>query len=200
MTPGGKLCDRRRYVTDDVAVTIAGGRHNRVGLLTGSNKDEGRFVSPYPTSPFFGLANATARQFAESARQSFGAYANAFLDLYPAGSEEQAKRSPLAAIRDEAAWNAQDWAMAQTKAGGGRAYVYYFVHEPAGAPGQRNWRATLGAEIPYAFNTRVPAWTDVDRALADAMCSYWGNFARNETQTAPGFLYGQLFRRQYPRR
>ena len=114
---GGRLVIDGWYVTEDISVTIAEGRHNRVDLLIGSNKDEGTFVSLYPTSPFFGLGNASARQFADSASQRFGSKASAFLEVYPAGSEEQAKESQLAPIRDEAAWNARDWAMAQAKAG-----------------------------------------------------------------------------------
>jgi len=185
MTPGGRLVIDGWYVTEDVSVTIAEGRHNRVDLLIGSNKDEGTFVSPYPTSPFFGLGNASAREFADSARQRFGSKASAFLEIYPAGSEEQAKESQLAVMRDEAAWNARDWAMAQAKAGG-RAYLYYFVQEPPAVPGRPNWRATHGAEIPYAFYNPGPAWTEVDRALADTMSSYWANFAKNGNPNGPG--------------
>jgi para-nitrobenzyl esterase len=185
MTPGGWLVIDGWYVTEDVSVTIAEGRHNRVDQLIGSNKDEGTFVSPYPTSPFFGLGNATARQFADSARQRFGSKASAFLEVYPAGSDEQAKESQLAAVRDEAAWHARDWAIAQAKAGC-RAYLYYFVHEPPVLPGRPNWRATHGAEISYAFNYPSPAWTEVDRALADAMSSYWVNFAKNGNPNGPG--------------
>jgi para-nitrobenzyl esterase len=184
MTPGGRLVIDGWYVTEDASVTIAEGRHNRVDLLIGSNKDEGTFVSLYPTSPFFGLGNASAREFAESARNRFGSKASAFLELYPAGSDEQAKESQLAEIRDEAAWNARDWASAQARVGG-HTYLYYFVQEPPVSPGQANRRATHGAEIPYAFNNPGQAWTEVDRALADAMSSYWVNFAKNGDPNGP---------------
>jgi len=185
---GGRLVIDGWYLTEDVSVTIAEGRHNHVDLLIGSNKDEGTFVSAFPTSPLFRAGNASAREFADSARQRFGSKASAFLELYPAGSEEQAKESQLAAIRDEAAWNARDWAVAQAKAGGGRSYLYYFVKEPPASPGRppASWRATHGAEIPYAFNNPVPAWTEVDRTLADAMSSYWVNFAKNGNPNGPG--------------
>ncbi len=43
--------------------------------------------------------------------------------------------------------------------------------------GQPNRGATHGAEGPYVFNSPPALWTDVDRALADAMSSYWVNFA-----------------------
>src|SRR5215471_3184319 len=88
-------------------------------------------------------------------------------------------------MRDEAAWNARDWAMAQAKVGG-HTYLYYFLHEPPVSPGRANWRATHGAEISYAFNNPGEAWTEVDRALADAMSSYWVNFAKNGNPNAPG--------------
>jgi para-nitrobenzyl esterase len=52
-------------------------------------------------------------------------------------------------------------------------------------PGQANRRATHGAEIPYAFNNPGQAWTEVDRALADAMSSYWVNFAKNGDPNGP---------------
>ena len=184
-TPGGRPVIDGWYVTEDVSVTIAEGRQNRVDLLIGSNKDEGTFVSLFPHSAFFGLGNVSAQQFAQSARQRFGSKASAFLEVYPAGSDEQAKESQLAAVRDEAAWNARDWALAQAKAGG-RAYLYYFVHEPPVLPGRPNWRATHGAEISYAFNIPSSAWTEVDHALADAMSSYWVNFAKTGNPNGPG--------------
>jgi len=175
---GGRLVIDGWHVTEDISITIAEGRHNRVDLLIGSNKDEATFVSPFPVSPFFGLGNTTAQQFTDAARRRFGSNADAFLDLYPAGSsDDDARTSQRAAFRDEAAWNARDWALAQTRAGGGKAYLYYFVREPPVDPGQPNRGATHGAEIPYAFNNPAALWTDDDRALADAMSSYWVNFA-----------------------
>lgn len=177
MTPGGRPIIDGWYVTEEVAITIAEGRQNRVDLLIGSNKDEGTFVSSIPTSPFFGLGNATSQQFADSARHRFGSKASTFLSLYPAGSDEEARASQLAAIRDEVAWNARRWAVAQAKKKCS-AYLYYFVHEPPIAPGLPNWRATHGAEVPYAFNNPNSLWTDIDHSLAEAMSSYWVNFAR----------------------
>ena len=184
MTGGRPIIDGW-YVTEDASITIAEGRQNGVDLLIGSNKDEGTFVSSYSTSSFFGLGNASSQQIAESARQRFGAKASVFLELYPTGSEEEARASQLAAMRDEVAWNARDWAMAQAKTKG-RAYLYYFVHEPPIAPGQPNLRATHGAEIPYAFNNPRPAWTEIDRALAESMSSYWMNFAKHGNPSGPG--------------
>jgi carboxylesterase type B len=77
--------------------------------------------------------------------------------------------------------------------GGGRAYLYYFVREPPVLPGQPNRRATHGAEIPYAFNTPLPAWTEVDHALAAAMSSYWVNFAAKGDPNGAGLALWPAF-------
>jgi para-nitrobenzyl esterase len=174
----GRLVIDGWYVTEDISITIAEGRHNRVDLMVGSNRDEANFVSIYPASPFFGLEKTTRQQFTDDTRRRFGSNATAFLDLYPAGSsDDEARASLREAFRDEASWNAREWALAQTKAGAGKAYLYYFAHEPGVTPGQANRGAQHGAEIPYVFNTPAAAWADVDRALADTMSSYWVNFA-----------------------
>jgi para-nitrobenzyl esterase len=182
----GRLVVDGYYVTEDISITIAEGRQNRVDLLVGSNKEEATFVSPYPASPFFGLEKTTPQQFADAVRRRFGSRASAFLDLYPAGSsDDEARASQRAAFRDEAAWNAREWARAQTRAGS-KAYLYYFVHEPPVAPGQANRGATHGAETPYVFNNPVASWGDVDRALANAVSSYWVNFAANGNPNGTG--------------
>ena len=185
MLPGRLMVDGW-YLTEDIALTIGEGRHNRVNLLVGSNKDEATFVSLFPASPFFGLEKTTAQQFVDGARRRFGANADMFLGLYPAGaSDDDARASLREAFRDEAAWNARDWALMQTKAGN-KAYLYYFVHEPPVAPGQPNRGTSHNAELPYVFNVPTPSWADVDRALADAMSSYWVNFASNGDPNGAG--------------
>jgi para-nitrobenzyl esterase len=185
MLAGGLIVDGW-YLTEDIAITIADGRHNRVNLLVGSNRDEANFVSLFPASAFFGIEKTTLQQFIDGARRRFGSNAGTFLDLYPAGSSDrEALASQRAAFRDEAAWNARDWALAQTRAGN-KAYLYYFVHEPPVAPGQPSRGAAHNAEVPYAFNAPAGSWTDVDRALADAMSSYWVNFASTGNPNGAG--------------
>ena len=197
----GRLVIDGWYVTEDISITIAEGRHNRVDLLVGSNKDEATFVSLFPASPFFGLEKTTTQQFTDGARGRFGAKAGVFLDLYPPGSSDDDTRASLReAFRDEAAWNARDWAVAQTSTSGGKAYLYYFVHEPPAAPGLPNRGAPHGAEIPYAFNNPAAVWADVDRALADTMSSYWVNFATRGDPNGAGLpLWPALHRTAHER-
>lgn len=183
---GGRLVVDGWLVTEDTSITISEGRHNRVDLLVGSNKDEATFVSLFPASSFFGLERTTTQQFIDGARRRLGANANAFLNLYPPRSSDSDARASLReAFRDEAAWSARDWALAQIRAGG-KAYLYYFVHEPPAVPGQPQRGTPHSAEVPYAFNNPAASWAHVDRALADAMSSYWVNFATHGDPNGAG--------------
>src|SRR5439155_26630832 len=136
-------------------------------VLLGSNKDEGTFF----------LQPTTAAKYIEQAHRRYGDLADTFLKLYPAGSDEEASASQLAAFRDELGWVMRNWARLQTKTGKSKAYLYYFTHEPpaagpAPAPGAfpaRGSGATHGAEAPYAFANLLGnrPWTEVDHKVAD---------------------------------
>jgi para-nitrobenzyl esterase len=157
------------FLPDAPDKVFSQGKQHAVSVLVGSNKDEGTFF----------LQPTTAEKFTAQSRQRFGVTADSFLKAYPAASDDEANASQLEAFRDEAAWAMTNWAHLMSKAGK-RAYLYYFTHEPPAAPGAivRARGATHVAEVPYVFN--VPGnrpWTDVDRQLADAISSYWANFA-----------------------
>jgi carboxylesterase type B len=129
----------------------------------------------------------------ERARGRFGDQADAFLKLYPAGSDEEATASQLAAFRDELAFVMRIWTRAQTKTGHAKAYLYYFAHQPplpAGATGRggRGSGATHGAEAQYIFQNLLPprAWTDLDHQVSDMLSSYWVNFAANGDPNGSG--------------
>jgi para-nitrobenzyl esterase len=177
------------FIPDDPAAIFAEGKQNDVPLLVGSNKDEGTFF----------LDKGPAERFLENSRRRFGDLADTFLKLYPAGSEDEAFASQLAAFRDELAWVMRQWAALQCKTGKSKAYLYYFTHEPptapASPPGGRGTGATHGAEAPYVFENLVPPrpWTDVDRQLAGAISSYWVNFATTGDPNGKGLLRWPAF-------
>ena len=157
-------------LVEDAATALAERRQHDVDVLVGSNKDEGTF-------PVFGVPSGTPQQFIDRTRARYGAMADSFLALYPAGSESESNASQLASFRDMVFWNLRSWAQQQSTRGRAKAYVYYFTHEPQTAPGQPSRGASHTAEIPYAFNNAAPGWTETDRRLADVMSSYWVNFA-----------------------
>ena len=65
------------------------GRQNAVDVLVGSNKDEGSFI----------LRGPTAEQWTSRVRERWGDLADAYLKLYPAGSDDEAAKSSEAAFR-----------------------------------------------------------------------------------------------------
>jgi len=82
----------------------------------------------------------------------------------------------------------RNWARLASKPGKTKSYVYFFTEQPpvvAGSVGRGPFApgphgsATHVSEILYVFNhlDNSRAWTDQDRQVADAMSSYWVNFA-----------------------
>lgn len=179
---GGPIIDGY-FLPEDVGKTFAEGKQNDVPVLLGSNKDEGTFF----------MQPTTAAKFTEQAHRRYGDLADAYLKLYPAGSDEEANASQLAAFRDELGWVMRNWASLQTKTGKSKAYLYYFTHEPppaqAASPrGGFGSGATHGAEAAYVFENLLGArpWTDLDRQVADTISSYWVNFAANGNPNGKG--------------
>lgn len=166
-------------VPEDPGYTFAAGRQHEVDVLVGSNKDEGTFFQ-------FG-GPQTVERFTSTAQRRFGEYADEYLAIYPAGSDEEANQSYVASFSDEFAWQVRQLAKHQA-AVGAKAFIYYFTRVPPSPPGRPSRGATHVAEIPYMFNhlRDGPPWTDIDRQLADTMSSYWVNFARTGDPNGPG--------------
>src|SRR6202161_857402 len=154
------------FLPEDVGTVFAEGKQNDVPLLLGSNQDEGTFF----------LQPTTAEKFVERSRKRFGEQADAFLKLYPAGTDEEANASQLAAFRDELAFVMRIWARAQTKTGRSKAFLFYFTHQPpppvgATARGAMGTGATHGSEAQYIFGNLLGprAWTDLDHQVSDML-------------------------------
>jgi len=186
---GGPVIDGW-FLPEDVATTFAEHKQNDVPLLVGSNQDEGTFF----------LRPTTAAKFIERSRMRFGGRADEFLKLYPAGSDEEASASQLAAFRDELAFVMRIWARAQTKTGRSKAYLFYFTHQPPLPAGQTvrggfGSGATHGSEAQYIFGNLLGprAWTDLDREVSATMSSYWINFAANGDPNGKGLAKWPAF-------
>ena len=174
-------------IPEDESLTFSQGRSQPVDMLVGSNKDEGTFAG-----------GTTIDVWTNRVRQRWGDLADHYLNLYPAGSDEEATRSSQRAFRDELAWHMRLYAGLQAKRGN-RAYWYFFTHEPPYAPGARNLRTAHAVEIPYVFNNlaaprlfpdasspELSSSSESERALADRVSSYWVNFARTGDPNGKG--------------
>ena len=156
-----------------------------VPILAGFNAGEIRslrFLLPKPP--------ADAAAYEAAIRTNYGEFADAFLARYPAKNIEE---SMLAATRDAMyGWTSERLVSNQAALGQG-AYLYYFDHGYPAADAL-NLHGFHAAEIPYVFGNMAkaaPAWprapdTPEERALGDAMLSYWTSFARNGRPTAAG--------------
>jgi para-nitrobenzyl esterase len=169
------------YVPEDLSMVYQNHKQNDVDVLLGSNRDEGTFFSRPGTS-------VSAEQFSGNAKQRFNDMADAYLKIYPAGSDSEAGASQLAAFRDEFGWQMREWAQLQSSRGKAKAYLYFFTHVPPTAPGQPSRGATHTADLAYMFDNQPPnvTWTDVDKQLAGTMSSYWVNFAATGNPNGKG--------------
>jgi para-nitrobenzyl esterase len=178
-------------IPEDTSLTFQAGKQNAVDVLTGSNKDEANFGICGPNAGLAGRGGAgmTVAAFKSGADRKFGEMAGEYLKLYPAASDDEARRAAHEACADEITWNMRQWATAQEKKGK-KSYVYFFSHiqnvngqpSPAGA--------THTAEISFAWNNpkgqATQTWNDVDIKLADQMSSYWVNFITKGDPNGPG--------------
>lgn len=175
-------------VPEDLSITFAEGRQNKVDVLTGTNRDEGSFL---PAAP-------PPEAWRAQMRQRWGDLGDRFLALYPSANPEETLHSARRLFSDEMAWHNRLFAERQA-AIGQRAYLYYFTHEPHADPEKRDLGATHTAEIPYVFNNLVPprvypdssspelnAKDPVEIKLADEISNYWVNFAATGNPNGDG--------------
>jgi para-nitrobenzyl esterase len=167
---------------------FAAGRQNDVPILVGSNANEGALFQGPP------VPAATAR---EQANRMFGSQAEAFLKLYPASTDEQARASSMQFMGDALfGLQMRRWVRLQRQTGKAAAYLYLFDRVP---PDSACKCATHASEIVYAFhNVSLSSrpFQDADRKLAETMSSYWVNFATKGDPNGPGLPAWAVYNEQ----
>jgi len=194
------------FLPTDIYTIYTQGKQNDVALITGATNDEGGSLSggdePAPASPAAaGAARAggagrgggrgggspdTLAAYLAWARRTLGSNADAFLKLYPAATDADARQAYHDANRDFNFAGHRTWAKLQTTTGKQPAFMYMFSHIPPFKEGNGNSPTPLrGAvhfsDMVFAFNNLRMwdyDWTDTDRKVADAMTTYWTNFAK----------------------
>jgi carboxylesterase type B len=128
------------------------------------------------TSSYYPQLKITVTQLRRWAEQRYGKFANDFLSLYPASTDEEAARAVEQAARDSYRTSIFLWAQARQKKF--KTYLYFFNHALPG-PDAARLGATAGSEIPYVLNSLSKSgrpFAKEDYAIADMMTSYWSNF------------------------
>jgi para-nitrobenzyl esterase len=157
---------------ESLTTIFKSGKENQVALMTGWNQDEGVLFS----------APKTVAEFRQYVKQGYGENEKLILDCYPAGSDEEAKKSELSLMRD-AIFGAQNFTLANFVSTNGRpVFVYHFTKKVPGNGEYAKFGAFHTGEVPYALNTfkfSDRPWERKDRELAKVMSAYWANFAKS---------------------
>lgn len=148
-------------IPDDTYKLYSAGKQADVPLLIGYNADEGAFMVR-PVEP---------AAYVAATREQYGALADQFLTLYPAGSEAESKRSQTRLWAESAfGWQMWAWARAHAASAKSKVFFYYFSAK------DRNGH---GAELPYVFMYAFGGpWRSNEREMAEVISTYWTNFAR----------------------
>jgi para-nitrobenzyl esterase len=161
----------------EIRTIFAGKAHHNVPVIVGSTADE--------MTSLGGAGNApkTLEEFRKRLTRQYGEFAAEFEVAYGVTSAADITRALMAAGRDTTfSSHMRSWAR-MTTAAGANAFLYFFTHTPP-HPRAAELKAFHASEIPYVFNV-VPsndpreagfAYAESDRALAEAMSSYWANF------------------------
>jgi para-nitrobenzyl esterase len=178
------------FLPQSVREIYAGGKQSHVPLLAGWNHDEGGYGS------IFGKDAPTAANFVAYAHKHFGDRADEFLKLYPADSDQQAKRSAQDLAGDQfIAFSTWKWLEMQGATGNSTLYRYEFDDAPP-APANAETGADAAprgayhsAEIEFVFGALAShdlPWRPGDKALSDLMSTYWANFAKSGDPNGTG--------------
>jgi para-nitrobenzyl esterase len=145
-------------------------------LLLGYTANDGAPVMPH---------NAGA--FQADVKRLYGEFADRILQLYPGGTDEQARDS-WRRLQTEAgfAWQSITWARLNQQSATHKTFVYVFSHVPPFPP-YTNIGVAHGAELSYVFGfpsastffeLETPMRADQDVHIRDVVQTYWTNFAK----------------------
>ncbi|MFJ8749960.1 carboxylesterase/lipase family protein [Streptomyces sp. NPDC102441] len=170
-----------RLLTASAHTVFADGAQSPVPLLVGSAADEDLSMFNYPRD---------RAAFRAQAKAEHGALSDAFLDLYPAQSDDQAVAAGLRS-NGHRLFTWQNWRWANLHSGAGHPVFYYrFAQPPPVPPGcyheqtlPRPLGAFHGASLFSTFGgASAPAhwnWTARDLRLAATVRSAWVHFAQH---------------------
>jgi para-nitrobenzyl esterase len=175
------------FLPEDVYSIYAAGKQSKVPLLAGWNADEGSYQT------IFGKEPATAQTYAAHMNTMFGKDAEALEKVYPATTDEEAKRAAGDLAGDQfIGFSTWKWIEMQSTTGEAAVYRYQFDDAPpmdAADVGKPPRGAYHSSEIEFVFNVlpskKLP-WREEDKKLADLMSSYWSNFAKTGNPNGPG--------------
>lgn len=162
-----------RVIVDDQYKLYEKGKYNDIPVLIGYNSDEGLSFT----------RTKDPKEFIAGVKERYGKFADDLLRAYPVG-DNTVPRTARDLSRDAAfGWPTWSWARLQAKTGKSKVYLYYFDQHPeyaADSPQAGNG-SPHAQEVAYVFqhlDKTKPETTSSDVAIAEAMGTYWTNFAK----------------------
>jgi para-nitrobenzyl esterase len=155
---------------EDPIRTLAESKESDVPFITGIQANDYRNQYPNPLN---------AVDFKKMAADTYGEMTDAFLKLYPAGTDAEAATSLVESNRDKSKVNMYIWALQRAGTEKSPTYTYYFTHVLPD-PAHPEFGAFHTGEVPYAFRNLV-IFTErpiakADYQVRDTISGYWKNF------------------------
>ena len=176
-------------IVDDPYRLYERGEYNDVPIIVMTNSDEGVLFTP---------SGIKAEDYQRQVHQIFGSWADEFLKVYPANTDDEAYHSNGDAFRDVGfAWPSYAWVSLQAKTGKSGAYAAYLAQ-----PSTRSFandprrRGVAHADDILYLNGEFlmqPEKYPAESAVAEIIQQYWVNFARTGNPNAKGLPYWPTF-------
>ncbi|MEO6547315.1 MAG: carboxylesterase family protein [Ferruginibacter sp.] len=160
-------------VPDDQHKLYEAGKYNDVPILVGYNSDEGASFSPPKTS----------EDYISGVQKRYGKFADDLIKAYPTGTSTVPKTARDLARDAAFGWQTWSWATLHAKTGKSKVFYYYFDQHPDYPDTSKRfgYGSPHGQEVAYVFqhlDTTKPEINSTDISIADAMSTYWTNFAK----------------------
>jgi len=191
--PGGWPITDGYVIPDDQHNLYEAGKYNDVRILVGYNSDEGASFSP-PKTPSDYIAGVQKR---------YGKFADDLIKAYPTNAESVPKTARDLARDAAFGWQTWSWATLQAKTGKSKVFYYYFDQHPdhpQDSP-KYGYGSPHGQEVAYVFqhlDVSKPDITSTDVQIADAMSTYWTNFAKYGDPNGKGVPAWPVFSNNKP--
>ena len=160
-------------IPDDQHNLYESGKYNDVPILVGYNSDEGASFAP-PKTP---------EEYITGVQKRYGRFADELIKAYPVGTGIVPKTARDLARDAAFGWQTWAWATLQAKTGKSKVFYYYFDQHPDYPDSSKRfgYGSPHGQEVAYVFqhlDKSKPEINNTDLAIADAMGTYWTNFAK----------------------
>jgi carboxylesterase type B len=170
------------FLTEQPFAALQHGKFNDVPMLTGNALNEIQFGVSGGQRP------SSITDYRARIESRWSGTAADILKMYPAQSDEDAKRAWGASGRDSAMVNLYLWSRQRAQSAKSKTFIYLWDHTVPG-PDADIYGAFHTSDVLYTMNTLYSSarpFTDEDRKIAGIMSSYWANFARTGDPNGSG--------------